>query len=288
LQSTIVNWLYSISACKNFEMDEQECLAALKTIMSEKEQDYKWEEFIWLLEDDRFLLHFVRGRKYDPTKAAVSLKQYFHVRRVQYKDLFLGLKDPHLEVILQTGVLGVLKTRSSTGHVYGTLRFPLWTDPPNMQWDDFTKSVVYLGEEIWNDEEIEKSGVSFIIDLQDFGMSHARIWGPWQAYKAVNVFFSSMPLRYSKFHLVNGPTIFHVAFKLIKPLLPSKMRKRIVMHNDFGKLHQSISPDMLPTCFGGPLAEEDAFDTDMIERIFSKGEHYEKFVKSLSQSDLPT
>ena len=55
------------------------------------------------------------------------------------------------------------------------------------------------------------------------------------------------------------------------------------MHNDFGMLHQSVSPDMLPTCFGGQLAEEDAFDNAMLERIFRKGEYYEKFVDSLSK-----
>jgi len=227
----------------------------------------------------------VRGRKHDPKKAAASLKQYFHVRRVQYKDLFKGLKDPHLEVILQKGVLGVLKHRGPTGYAFATLRFPLWTDPPNMQWDDFTKCMLYLSEEFWNDEKIEKSGSSFIVDLQDFGLTHARIWGPWQAYKAIHIFFTSMPLRYKQIHLVNGPTVFHVAFKLVKPLLPSKFRQRIIMHNDFGMLHQSISPDILPTCFGGRLAAEEAFDISIMERIFRKGEYYEKFVNSLIDSE---
>lgn len=46
------------------------------------------------------------------------------------------------------------------------------------------------------------------------------------------------------------------------------------MHPSLESLHESVPPEILPESLGGPLTDEEAFDSKYEQRIVDSEEHY--------------
>lgn len=115
-----------------------------------------------------------------------------------------------------------------------------------------------------------------------------------------------MPLRYKNVHLVNSGNLVEMLLNALKYVLPSTLRERVclllinaingitivcvllnssffklVIHSHYDELHKMISSEILPTSLGGEMAEDEAYDKELIERIYRKGEHYQRIAQCL-------
>lgn len=121
----------------------------------------------------------------------------------------------------------------------------------------------------------------------------------------------SLPLRYRAIHVINHGAIADVMLPLVKMFLSRKLRQRvfkkksnrivfinfsiflpvpiyslsfenllqIVMHSSLESLHESVPQEILPESLGGPLTDEEAFDSKFEQRIVDSEEHYVKMAQ---------
>ncbi|OXA58271.1 Retinaldehyde-binding protein 1 [Folsomia candida] len=166
---------------------EEKCLEELKEIVKKNSEEF--ENFEWLL-DDKFLLHFVRGKKYKIAKASIALKNYIRIRKHQYKPLFLQLDNFEESTIgIRNGAVSVLRHRDAFERTIVVINFTFW--PDDMTVDQFTQALVLVTEECWNCQKVETQGVQLIVDLCSFGWNHLKMFTPSVVYKCVNIFWAS-------------------------------------------------------------------------------------------------
>lgn len=65
-----------------------------------------------------------------------------------------------------------------------------------------------------------------------------------------------MPLRTEAIHIINQNWVFDTVFKIFKPFLNERMRRRIFIHgSNYESLHKHVDPGHLPELYGGTLPE---------------------------------
>ncbi len=53
--------------------------------------------------------------------------------------------------------------------------------------------------------------------------------------------------------------------------------------NDLESLHNHVPQEILPESLGGLISDDEAFDTDIEERILSREEYYQEFTERINQ-----
>ncbi|GFT00224.1 alpha-tocopherol transfer protein-like [Nephila pilipes] len=237
------------------------CLNELKEkILSEKDLTPNLSE--------SFLLQFLRVRKFD-TDAAFSLLKSYYKHRLNYPFLYQTYTPKeHLKVMKQN-LINFLGTRSADGSAIYVVRFGLW-NPEITSFEDLLRLGLLCNEKALDNHVTQICGITSIVDLKNLSWSHLY----HTSISSIKCFVSAsqdcFPIRHKAIHVINNSSIFSVLFALIKPLINKKMRERIHFHGDnLTSLHQYISPNVLPSEFGGT------------QGTF----HNENFYKSLLDSD---
>ncbi|XP_023561560.1 putative SEC14-like protein 6 [Octodon degus] len=106
-------------------------------------------------------------------------------------------------------------------------------------------------------KKVEK--VTAIFDLEGLGLQH--LWKP--GVELAQEFLSALEANYPEFlkHIivVRAPSLFAVAFNLVKSYLNEDTHRKVVLLGDNWKqeLTKFISPDQLPMEFGGTMTDPD-------------------------------
>lgn len=88
----------------------------------------------------------------------------------------------------------------------------------------------------------------------------------------------AMPLRMKEVHMVKQPFIFNMVWSLFKPFIREKLKNRIFFHgSDMKKLHQYLSPDVLPTNYGGKMPKIDYSGKDWYPCVLNYKDHIERW-----------
>ena len=122
--------------------------------------------------DDKFLLRYLRARKFD-TDRALQLYVNYHKYRRKYAGLLGELTPKAAEHILRSGLVSVLPERSRSGCKVIVIRAVLWnqeTMPP----EDVLKTYVLLLDRLIEEEETQVHGVAVLEDLD--GIDFYRIY----------------------------------------------------------------------------------------------------------------
>uniref|UniRef100_A0A2C9JGD4 CRAL-TRIO domain-containing protein n=1 Tax=Biomphalaria glabrata TaxID=6526 RepID=A0A2C9JGD4_BIOGL len=201
--------------------------------------------------DIKFLLPFLRARKFDQERAFQLVKNYYEVRKEQ-PDMFDDLKPSRVKHVIEAGIYEVLKGRDNQGCRVIVMRPGKW-DPDRFPITDLPKaSFLILSKIIMEDEETQVNGIHMINNLAGATMKQASHIGPSIAKKFLHLIQDVIPLRLKRFDYVNEPTFFDIVFAIFKQFQKEKFTKRIVLNGDkFDKLHESINPELLPTDLGG-------------------------------------
>lgn len=77
---------------------------------------------------------------------------------------------------------------------------------------------------------------------------------------------------------MNAPRLFILIFNLLKPFISDHVAKSIIFHNDNTSLHKHISPDILPSDFGGRAGP---FDNSLCYEAIMKMEDFFEELKNI-------
>ncbi|XP_046989790.1 clavesin-2-like [Schistocerca americana] len=200
--------------------------------------------------DDDFLLRFLRARKFNCAKAFHMLQRYY-VMKLRCPELFRVPRPSEKRHILEMQVQNMLDDRDGYGRRVYIFRVER-CDAAQVSIEDIFRTNVLALEQIVQEPETQVAGLTVLVDMNGFGLQHAKFLSPYYARRTVEVIQETFPLRFKGFHVINQPFYFDAVFAVLKPFLKDKIRRRIYLHGrDLNSLHAFISPDILPQEYGG-------------------------------------
>ena len=210
--------------------------------------------------DSKFLLRFLRARKFDVNKA-LQLYVNYHAFRQKHSDMLEDLNLKSIEHVLQTGVLKVLDSRF-IDNSKAICVYPAKWDSVNIPFVDNFRATLLVLDKLVEDEETQVHGFSVIYDFTDSSfMSMLKVAQSELITKGVlmELLQESFPARFKGVHLVHQPWYISIVLSVIRPFMKQKLRDRIRGHgSDFDSLHKFIDSAGLPGELGGVSGDHDA------------------------------
>lgn len=218
--------------------------------------------------ESKFLLMFLRARKFDIDKA-LQLYVNYHSFRQKHANMLEDLNLKAVEHVLHSGVIRVLCSRFEDGSK-AICVYPGKWDSANVPFVDNFRATLLILDRLVEDEETQIHGFSVIYDFTDASfLSMLKVAQSDLITKGVlmELLQDSFPARFKGVHLVKQPWYISVVLSVIRPFMKQKLRERILGHGyDFDSLHRYIDSEGLPEELGGNSNDHNAtfvlFDQD--------------------------
>ncbi|XP_064455767.1 clavesin-2-like [Ornithodoros turicata] len=237
-----------------------------KAIETFREWVLQQPHFVNCRTDDKFLLRFLRSRKYCMSAAQETLDRYLTIR-TQYPIFFKNpdINDPPLRDILSKGYFFPLFEKDTDGRtvVFG-LAGALNANIHKAV--DIYRAFSMSFEALLEDEENQKNGVTYIMDESGFRLNHLGLVNLRDVQKVMINGEKAMPMRHKNVHWVNVPKYITAVYDLALSMFSRKLVSRMFLHFDVSTLHDHIRPSMLPEGFGGTIPAE-VMAAKWIERL---------------------
>lgn len=224
--------------------------------------------------DSKFLLRFLRARKFNIERALQLYVNYYKYRH-KYRHLLVDFHPRSVENVIRAGIFGVLDTRLKDGSKAFCLvpeRWDYTTIPPN----DAFKTFILVLDKLVEDEENQVHGLSVFDNLECLSLQICYSFIRCESVTTGALFElqDSFPIRFKGFHMIHQPWYLSMVMKIVKPFLKQKHRDRMHCYgNNFTKLYKFLDPQHLPANFGGeltPLGPENLrkfFEEELSESI---------------------
>ena len=204
-------------------------------------------------DDDKFLLAFLRARKFDLDKA-LSLFVNYHVYRQRYASILGDFDAISVKHILENGVIGILDTRLYNGSKVVCVYPERW-DFENVPFIDNFRATLLLLDKLIEDEETQVHGLSILYNFEGSSFYSMIKVAQSEVVKnpmLIQLLQDAFPARFKGVHVINQPWYVSMVLSIIRPFMKEKLKQRIHMHGtDFDSLHKHINPEDLPADFGG-------------------------------------
>jgi len=240
--------------------EQTEALKELKQRFEKNSEQY--------VHDEHYLIHWLRARRFDVSKAEAMLRYHLRYRKAwnmdsqAYRNLSV---NPILERYYTRGQIG--HDKQGRPVVY----FPFGGIDAkgilsSVRYSEAIHTIGYWMEQRrWACEEATKKEgkyigqIFYIVDLKGVGVKH--LWKPGidafkQISEAVQV---HTPEIIYKLYVLNAPNIFSTIYNLIKPIVDENTQRKIHVYGDNFKeaLLEEIDADQLPAYYGGTLVGPD-------------------------------
>lgn len=203
--------------------------------------------------DDKFLLRFLRARKYCMSSAQDALDKYLTVR-TQYPIFFKcpDIYEESLRDLLAKGYFFPLFEKDSQGR---TVVFGLAgaLDPRIHKTIDIYRAFSMSFEALLEDEENQKNGVTYILDESGFRLSHLAHVNLRDVQRVMINGEKGWPMRHKNIHWVNVPRYISAIYELALSMFSRKLQSRMFVHFEVSSLHEHIAAEILPLEFGGSI-----------------------------------
>lgn len=137
--------------------------------------------------DEKYLLRFLRARKFDEERAFQLLCAHIEFKRSN-RDLFDGLCLENLRHVLEEGFPGVLESRDFNGSRVLVL-FPGRWATEMFSFKEIVKALVFTMEELIAEEETQVNGIIAIVDFTDWSLTkHARFISIRELRNVIKIF----------------------------------------------------------------------------------------------------
>ena len=204
-------------------------------------------------DDDKFLLAFLRARKFDVDKA-LQLYVNYHQFRHKYASVLSTLSASSVEHVLKSGVLSVPDARFYNGSK-AICVYPQKWDYETVPFMDNFRATMLILDKLIEDEETQIHGISVVYNFEGtsfYSILKVAQLEHTQRAMLIELLQEAFPARFKGVHLINQPWYISIVMGLIKPFMKQKLRDRIHLHGtDFQGLHEYTNPDSLPIEFGG-------------------------------------
>lgn len=210
--------------------------------------------------DSVFLLRFLRTKKFSVPIACEMLEKYLTIREL-YPQWFrnLDIEDPAIEEIIDSGYLVPLLERDEHGRlVYLSCAGKF--DAYKYTSAQMARTHSLVSEAMFDDEESQVAGYSYINDESGLNMGHISLWSFVDLRNIMRCIQDSTPVRHKETHFVNVPSYAVKVIEFVKSLLTEKLRNRIQFHRDIDELKAKVDPKILPAEFGGTVPLQKMID----------------------------
>ncbi|XP_015174061.1 PREDICTED: alpha-tocopherol transfer protein-like isoform X2 [Polistes dominula] len=205
------------------------------------------------LENDAWLIRFLRPCKYYPESAAELVKNYYKFK-IKHSSIYDDLKPSKETNIFQQNILTVLPTRDQHNRRILIIQLGKKWKHNQCSLDEIYKGCVLYLEAAMLEPTTQVAGAIVIFDMDGLSLPQTWQFTPPFAKRLVDLLQDAVPLRIKNLHIINQPYIFNMVFALFKPFLREKLKSRIIFHgSDRKSLHQYVTPKCLPECYGGTL-----------------------------------
>lgn len=226
---------------------QKEAIARLKELLK-AETDLKCP-----LDNDAWLIRFLRPCKYYP-ESALNLVKHYYSFKVKHANLYDGLKPSREKNIFDQNILTVLPTRDQHGRRMLIIELGKKWKHQKCSLDEVYKGCVLYLEAAILEPTTQIAGAVVVFDMDGLTLQQTWQFTPPFAKRIVDLIQDSVPLRLKNLHVVNQPYVFNMVFALFKPFLREKLKSRIIFHGtDRKSLHRYISPKCLPSHYGGTM-----------------------------------
>lgn len=229
--------------------------------------------------DDRFLLAFLRARKYRVDKAFDVLLNF---SRFWYdpdnREIIEGLCAERVRDVWSLGMMGFLpETRDIFGNTVTVLRmgnvdfgneaFKLHYTAKNM-----LSLSLYTVAWMFANEEMQLHGSCYVETLEGFTFSNAMklsgLMSGADQKKMMSAGADTFPMRIRDIYVIHQPWYFSIFWGIVKPFLKEKITKRLhLLGKDVSALHKFVDPSGLPADFGGSRSMDLSAFLDELEKL---------------------
>ncbi|KAL5479980.1 hypothetical protein EMCRGX_G023591 [Ephydatia muelleri] len=203
--------------------------------------------------DSKFLLRFLRAKKFDVDRARALYSNYYTFR-AKHADILGTLEPRALDHVYRCGIVSLLEHKDKTGCAVMCFKPSLW---PMDQYPltDLVRGLLMLLERLIEDEENQVHGLRFVYNFD--GVSLYQMFTVARSDLArngimVELFQEAFPGRFKGLHFINQPWYISIPLSLLLPFFKEKFRERIRLHGvDYASLSQYIDLQYVPSDFGG-------------------------------------
>jgi hypothetical protein len=226
------------------------------------------------IHDERFLIRFVRAKKYDANLAHQSVRKYFRIRR-KFKDVWENAYPNYgpIKEFLEANVIVKLKHNDPEGRPILLMNSRNWDLE---RFNDFDLVMITMALHLDElPEAAQTKGVVFLNDKDQFTFNHGKLYNLGKLRIILQMYQGAMPIRFKSFMVLRANKVTETIFAMAKPFMTEKFKSRVQLFgtnlDDFVK---TFGADKLPQAIGGNLTDEEAFDLKFRNRLFERNAYY--------------
>ncbi|XP_012233236.1 alpha-tocopherol transfer protein-like isoform X2 [Linepithema humile] len=205
------------------------------------------------LDNEAWLIRFLRPCKYYPESARDLIKQYYNFK-VKHSSIYATLMPSKEKNIFEQNILTVLPNRDQHGRRVLIIELGKKWKHNKCSLDEVYKGCVLFLEAAMLEPTTQIAGAVVIFDMDGLTLQQTWQFTPPFAKRIVDLLQDAMPLRVKNIHVINQPYVFNIVFAMFKPFLQDKLKNRIIFHGtDRKSLYQYIAPKCLPMRYGGSV-----------------------------------
>lgn len=198
--------------------------------------------------DDQIKLLCLRGRKYDPERAAellpkhIAFKKEFGIGAAPYGDQLLD--DIRSQKLCHLG------TKDADGRAVLWIRL-CHHDPSKSKAEDMARLIPTVMLSALTDPDVQRLGITIVQDMTGLKLKNLD---PATAKMLMGRVFPNLPIRIGRICIFNPPWVVgHIILPIALTLMSKKLRGRIALikDSDHAKLLPYVPASSLPTELGG-------------------------------------
>jgi len=202
------------------------------------------------VDDDIFLLRFLRVSKFDAGMAFDRVREYYKWRMLN-KELFSDIQEPNVISFLNEGFLTISRGNAAGKPTTLLASYDKW-DSDRFTGEDLLKVIILQIERALEDPHTQVCGMIILVDVSGFSLGHAYHLTPSVLSKIADSVYDVIPVMQKQLHLFNAPDIFLPIFNTFVSFVPKEMQEKTFYYGkDISELYKRVDTDCLPTKIGG-------------------------------------
>ncbi|XP_053675664.1 clavesin-1-like [Anopheles nili] len=200
--------------------------------------------------DAKFLLRFLRFRKFSVPMACEALERYLAVRELNpawFKNL--DCNDPTMKEILAVQPMTYLG-QDHTGRAVYLVRFGMFNGEKHTAQQDARYMALVL-ETILEWEDTQIGGCYAFIEYDRCTTSSFEKWSMTELKLIMEIFSQTHPLRYSEIYGAQLPKYAVPVIETLLSFASPKLREKITCYKTIDELEKHFEPALKPSLYGG-------------------------------------
>uniref|UniRef100_A0A1B0D3E4 Uncharacterized protein n=1 Tax=Phlebotomus papatasi TaxID=29031 RepID=A0A1B0D3E4_PHLPP len=210
--------------------------------------------------DDKFLLRFLRTKKFSVPGACELLENYLTLRKtLSHSFNNLDIERSEFQTILDFNGGFILKETDLKGRLVFYVDLGK-LDMIKFSAVDFMRIANLFFESISLDERSQINGIVQVLNCNGLRLSSLIIWTPTTIKEFAQCWQQAFPIRYQKIYFVNVPSFAKSLLQVFLSFLSEKIRSRLSIVNGWDEVFEELGSSIFPKDIGGK-----AFSTELQE-----------------------